>query len=86
MTANKQQPQATEAPLAQLEQALMREYLLMRGHDAQSLEKLPELQRDALLKEASTYASDKLCEIEVRSRFVHGLHDAIGDVPKAGKA
>ena len=86
MTTNKPLSPAMEAPLAQLEQSLIREYLLLRGHDSHSLQGLADSQREALLKEASTYASDKLCEIEVRSRFVHGLHEAIGDLSKAGKA
>jgi hypothetical protein len=42
--------------------------------------------REALLKDASVYASSKLCEVDARSHYVHQVHEAIGDLPKAGKA
>jgi hypothetical protein len=86
MTTNELLPHSAEAPLSQLERSLIREYLLMRGHDRDSLARLAGPERDALLKEASVYASGKLSEVEERSQFVHGLHEAIGDVSKAGKA
>jgi hypothetical protein len=76
----------TETPLGQLERSLIDEYLRARGHDPHALSALPAPEREALLKDASVYASSKLCEVESRSHFVHELHDAIGDVPKAGKA
>jgi hypothetical protein len=86
MATDESLPHAAEAPFAQLEQSLIREYLLMSGHDPDSMAQLPVPEREALLKEASLYASGKLSEVELRSQFVHGLHEAIGDVPKAGKA
>ena len=73
-------------PLEQLERSLIHEYLVMRGHDEHTLSRLAEPERRALLKDASSYASGKLSEVELRSKFVHGLHDAIGDVPKSNKA
>jgi hypothetical protein len=79
-------PHAVTALLAQLEQSLIDEYIRMRGHDPDTLSTLTEADRVALLSEASCYASGKLSEVEERLHFVHGLHDAIGDVPKAGKA
>ena len=77
---------AHEEPLRVLEQSLIEEYLVMSGHDPHALSKLPEAERHALLKEASIYASSKLSEVESRSHYVHGLHEAIGDVPKGDKA
>jgi hypothetical protein len=85
MTTNELLPRAAEAPFSQLERSLIREYLLMRGHDRDSLARLAGPERDTLLKEASVYASGKLSEVEERSHYVHGLHAAIGDVSKGGK-
>ena len=73
-------------PLGVLEQSLIDEYLVMCGHDPHALASMPEAQRHALLKEASVYASSKLSEVESRSHYVHGLHEAIGDVPKGDLA
>jgi hypothetical protein len=71
-----------EAPLARLEQSLIEEYVRMRGHDPERLADLPATERDALLKDASLYASGKLSEVETRSHYVHELHGAIGDAGK----
>ena len=86
MKTNDSDPHRMAAPLAQLEESLIHEYIRMTGHDPGALFTLSENDRVALLSEASRYASGKLSEVEERSHFVHGLHDAIGDVPKAGKA
>jgi len=86
MTAKEPSAPLPQVPFGQLEQSLIDEYLRMRGHDPHALSALPASERDALLKDASVYASSKLCEVESRSQFVHKLHDAIADVPKAGKA
>ena len=64
-----------DAPLSGLERALIDEFIRARGYDPLRLDDLPAAQRDALLKEASTYASAKLCEVESRSRFVDELHE-----------
>jgi hypothetical protein len=74
--------QAQEAPLARLEQSLIDEYVRMHGHDPEKLWELVAVERDALLRGASLYASGKLSEVETRSHFVHELHDAIGDIRK----
>jgi hypothetical protein len=79
-------PPDIRTPLDQLERSLVHEYLLMRGHDEHSLSRLTEPERHELLKQASSYASGKLSEVELRSRFAHGLHEAVGDVPKSNKA
>jgi hypothetical protein len=83
MTNEERQASGVTTPLEQLERSLIHEYLLMRGHSDDSLARLAEEERNSLLKEASSYASGKLSEVELRSRFVHGLHEAIGDVQKA---
>jgi hypothetical protein len=75
-----------ESPLARLEEALIDEYLRMRGCEPDRLGDLTPVERDALLKAASLYASGKLTEVETRSHFVHELHDAIGDVRKPTKS
>lgn len=67
-------PHPIEDPEAALEQALIAEYLRMRGHDARSVERLPDAERDQLLRDASRHAAAKLTEIEARAHFVHELH------------
>jgi hypothetical protein len=74
-----------DSPLAQLEQSFIDEYLRTRGHDPHALSALPAPEREALLKDASVYASSRLCEVESRSHFVHEVHDAIGDIAKPGQ-
>ena len=44
-----------------------------------TLAELPEAVRLALLKEASRYASGKLCEVESRAHLVHELHDTASE-------
>ncbi len=84
MTSDKM-PSRNDAPLGQLERSLIDEYVRMRGHDPHALSALSAGERDALLKDASVYASSKLCEVESRSHYLHALHEAIGDVPKPDK-
>ena len=61
---------------ALLERCLIDEYLKDKGYTRESLKSLPDETARQLMKEASTYASGKLSEIEIRARFVDGLHDA----------
>jgi hypothetical protein len=61
-------------PEARLEQALIDEFLKLRGHDAPSLTRLPASDRQRLQREASIYAAAKLAEIAARAHFVHELH------------
>ena len=68
---------ATEDEIhALLERCLIEEYLKSKGHTRESLKNLPEDEAHQLLVEASTFASGKLSEIEVRARFVKTLQDA----------
>ena len=62
------------APESELERSLVSEFLRMAGHDADSLQRLPELDRNRLLAAASTYAADRLAEVDARARYVHVLH------------
>ena len=64
-----------EDPLAQLEKALIDEYLLARGHTLATVHTLPDAAARALLREASRYASGKLTEVESRAHYVDEIHD-----------
>jgi hypothetical protein len=64
-----------EAPLGQIEQSLIDEFLHSRSHDRHTVEALPEPERHALLAEASVYASSKLTEVESRSHYLNELRD-----------
>jgi hypothetical protein len=59
-----------EAPLSQLERALIAEFVRARGYDPLKLTELLEHDRNVLLKEASIYASGKLTEVESREHFL----------------
>jgi hypothetical protein len=61
---------------ALLEKCLIEEYLKTKGHTRKSLKNLPEEAALQMMREASTYASGKLSEIEIRARFTDDLHDA----------
>ena len=61
-------------PLAQLELAFIAEFLQGRGYTLSTLHDLPEAEADALLKQASLYASGKLTEVESRAHFVDDMH------------
>jgi hypothetical protein len=74
MTTKGQDQAPLQAPDAQLEQAFIDAFLRMHGHDATSVERLPENERKRLLEDASTYAAGKLSEVEARAHFVHELH------------
>jgi hypothetical protein len=67
-----------EAPLGQIEQAFIEEFLRSRGHDRRTAEALPEAERHALLAEASVYASSKLSEVESRSHYLDELREHHG--------
>jgi hypothetical protein len=63
-----------EAPLSQLERALIAEFVRARGYDPLTLADLPDRDRTILLKEASIYASGKLTEVESREHFLDEIH------------
>ena len=84
MSAEESGTSPVEAPLGQLERALIDEFVRARGYDPHKLADLPEELRDKLLTEASVYASARLTEVESRSRFVHDIHDGAPGVSRTG--
>jgi hypothetical protein len=74
MSARHDDTSVLEDPLGHLERALIDEFVRRQGHDPVLVHELPESQRHALLKDASTYASAKLAEVESRAHFVHEIH------------
>ena len=66
----------TEDIHALLEKTLIEAYLKGKGYTLDDLQDLPEEEARQLKKEASTYASSKLAEVELRAHFVQELHNA----------
>lgn len=58
---------------AELERALIAEFLEKRGHTLQTVRTLPEAEQHVLLREASLYASMRLSEVESRAHYVDDL-------------
>ena len=65
-------------PNAQLERALIDEYLRSQGYELRTLHELPAERVKQLLREASLYAAGKLTEVEARASYVQDIHGAIG--------
>jgi hypothetical protein len=61
------------APFAVLERSYILEYLKGRGYTPEMLDELPQSQAQALMRQASLYASGRLEEIQARDREVHKL-------------
>lgn len=61
-------------PTAQLEQALIEDYIRSKGHDPARLDALPAETLHDLKKEAAAYAAARLAEMEARAHYVHELH------------
>lgn len=59
-----------------LENMLIETYLKGKGYKLEDLKRLPDNEARQLMKEASTYASGKLSEVEVKARLRQVLHDA----------
>ena len=59
---------------AELELALISEFLDRRGQSLHSLHLLPDAERHTLMREASLYASSRLSEVESRAHYVDDLH------------
>ena len=59
-----------------LEKMLIETYLKGKGYILEELKSLPEEEAKQLMKEASTYASGKLAEVEVKAHLMQELHDA----------
>ena len=52
----------------------IREFLRASGYDFDSLAALSDMERATLMAKASTYAADKLAEVDERARFLHEIH------------
>lgn len=77
MSTNKNNGQpAMEEFHAFLEKTLIETYLKGKGYKLEELGRLPEAEAKRLMREASTYASCRLAELEGRAHFIHELHDA----------
>ena len=63
-----------EEPEAQLERALIEEFLRALGHDAAALRLRNDATARELLKQASVYAAARLTEVESRAHYVHDIH------------
>jgi hypothetical protein len=59
---------------ADLEKALIAEFLEKRGHTLASVHAMAEADQHAIMREASLYASARLTEIESRAHYVDELH------------
>ena len=74
MNMNDSPSRPLQDPNAQLEQALISEFLRMRGYDLRSVDSLPADERRRLLREAAVHAAGKMTEVEARAHFVDELH------------
>ncbi|OFW13420.1 MAG: hypothetical protein A3F70_11050 [Acidobacteria bacterium RIFCSPLOWO2_12_FULL_67_14] len=74
MTTDEPETPKIREPLAELERKLLEAYLAGAGHSLDALLTRTDAEARALLTAASRYASDKLAEVEARSRYLHALH------------
>jgi hypothetical protein len=65
---------ALEDPQAQLERALIEEFLQKHGCTLTTVDLKPVAERSSLLRQASLYAAVRLAEIDARAAYVHDLH------------
>ena len=63
-----------EDPNANLERALIEEFIRARGFDPMQLHALPDEQRLRLWSEASAHAAARLTEMEARAHYIDELH------------
>ncbi len=69
--------QPGDDPLAQLERALIEEFLERQGSSLAALRSLPPEESDRLLRDASAYASGRLSEVETRAHLVGDLQSGV---------
>jgi len=60
---------AAEGPQSTLERKFIQEYLESKGYKLEDLSRLPNGERELLMREACQYASLKLAEVESRAKF-----------------
>lgn len=70
----KSQADPPDHPQAKLERFYIEEHLKSKGTSLKKISKLPRAIARALMIEACMYASNKLAELETRSRLVDELH------------
>lgn len=58
---------------AGLERMYIEQYLRDKGHTLHSLRELPAEEARRLMVEASSHASAKLAEVEIRARFIEDI-------------
>lgn len=63
------EPCMSEGPQSALEKQLVEDYLVSKGYTKERLQHLPQEVVKMLMKEACTYASLKLAELESKSKF-----------------
>jgi hypothetical protein len=73
----KDQPETStlQAPLSQLERALIDAFVRARGYDPLKLAELPEREREQILTQASVHASAKLAEVEAKSHLIDEIRE-----------
>jgi hypothetical protein len=59
---------------ADLERALIDEFIRTSGYDPARLDELPEDQRRRLQRQAAAHAAARLAEMEARAHYIHELH------------
>lgn len=79
MVADRPDVSALEDPQSRLERAFIDEYLRSHGYDREALAKLAEVQLELLMKQASTYASGRLAEVESRAEYIHEIRGGAAD-------
>jgi hypothetical protein len=67
-----------EDPHAQIERALIEEFLKARGHTLAELRGRDDPEAHALLKQASAHAASKLAEVESRAHLLREIHGERG--------
>ena len=74
MTTNQTISRPMEEPLAELERELITGYVADAGQDLDSLLARTDEQARQLLKDASSYATARLTEVESRAHYLRSLH------------
>jgi hypothetical protein len=63
-----------EGPLAALERMIIEAYLAGKNIKIEDLKTMPPEEAQDIMKEASTYASTKLAEVESKAQFKREIH------------
>ena len=74
MTRNDFDGPPAQPPLAELERHLIDAYLAGAGYDYHTLITRHDDEARRLLREASSYASARLSEVEARLRYLESVH------------